>query len=139
MAFASDQVPCVRRGVRVHELSICQALIDEVAKIAASVDARTVGRITLEVGPLSGVEPELLARAFEVARTGTCAAEAELSIAVPDIVVRCSDCDATSPAQVNRLLCASCGGYRTRVLEGDGLKLRAVELDVPEAPPAALH
>jgi hydrogenase nickel incorporation protein HypA/HybF len=123
----------------VHELSVCQALIDEVAKIARSYDARAVGRITVEVGPLSGVEPGLLARAFEIARMGTCAAEAELSIAVPEIMVRCSECGASSRAQPNRLLCASCGGYRTSVLEGDELRLRRVELDVPEAHPAPVH
>lgn len=123
----------------MHELSICQALIDEVAKIAASREARAVGRITLEVGPLSGVEPELLARAFEIARVGTCAAEAELSIAVPEIMVQCNDCGASSRAQPSRLLCASCGGYHTRVLEGDELRLRAVELDVPEERPAPVH
>lgn len=123
----------------MHELSVCQALIDEVARIATSREARAVGRITLEVGPLSGVEPELLARAFEIARVGTCAAGAELAIAVPEILVHCSECGASSRAQANRLLCASCGGYRTRVLEGDELRLRAVELDVPDAPPAPLH
>ena len=123
----------------MHELSVCQALIDEVTKIATSREARAVGRITLEVGPLSGVEPELLARAFEVARAGTCAARAELSIAVPAIMVHCSDCGADSRAQPNRLLCASCGGFRTCVIEGDELRLRAVELDVPEEHAVAVH
>ncbi len=123
----------------MHELSICQALLEEVAKIAASHEARTVERITVEVGRLSGVEPELLARAFEIARAGTCAAGAELAITVPEIMVRCSDCGAASPAEPNRLLCAACGGYHTRVLEGDELRLRAVELDVPEAQAAAIH
>ena len=123
----------------MHELSVCQALIDEVVKIAAGHEARAVGRITVEVGPLCGVEPELLARAFEIARLGTCAAGAELSIAVPEIRVRCSDCGTASPARPNRLLCAACGGYRTQVVEGDELRLRAVELDVPEAHPAPVH
>lgn len=122
----------------MHELSVCQALIDEVARIVMSREARAVGRITLEVGPLSGVEPELLARAFEIARVGTCAADAELAIAVPEIKVQCSDCGASSRVEPNRLLCATCGGYRTRVLEGDELRLRAVELDVPEEP-APIH
>lgn len=123
----------------MHELSICQVLIDEVARIATHHDARAVGRITIEVGPLSGVEPELLARAFEIARIGTCAAEAQLSIAVPGIMVRCSDCGVSSHAEPNRLLCASCGGYRTQVLEGNELRLRGVELDVPEEQPSAVH
>ena len=123
----------------MHELSICQALLDEVARIATRHDARVVGRITIEVGPLSGVEPELLARAFEIARAGTCAAEAQLAIAVPGITVRCSDCGVSSRAEPNRLLCASCGGYRTQVLEGNELRLRGVELDVPEAQPSPVH
>ena len=42
-----------------------------------------IERIVLEVGPLSGVEPALLARAFEVARAGSCAAGAALSIETP--------------------------------------------------------
>jgi hydrogenase nickel incorporation protein HypA/HybF len=124
-------------GGGVHELSVCHALVDEVAKIATTHDARTVERISVEVGRLSGIEPELLARAFEIARLGTCAAQAELSITVLDIMVRCSDCGAASPAQPNRLLCAACGGYRTQVVEGDELRLRAVELEVPEAAGAA--
>jgi hydrogenase nickel incorporation protein HypA/HybF len=123
----------------VHELSVCQALLDEVAKIAASHDARAVERVTVEVGLLSGIEPALLASAFEIARAGTCAAQAELSIAVLEILVRCNDCGAASRAQPNRLLCAACGGYHTRVLEGDELRLRAVELDVPEARSSPIH
>ncbi|HXZ59442.1 MAG TPA: hydrogenase maturation nickel metallochaperone HypA [Steroidobacteraceae bacterium] len=123
----------------MHELSICQALLDEVAKLATSHAASGVERITLEVGPLSGVEPELLERAFEIARVGTCAARAELAITVPEIMVRCNDCGAASRAQPNRLLCAACGGYHTRVLEGDELRLRAVELDIPEARSSPIH
>lgn len=123
----------------MHELSVCQALLEEVAKIAATHEARTVERITVEVGRLSGVEPELLARAFEIARAGTCAAGAQLAITVPEIMVRCSDCGAASPAEPNRLLCAACGGYHTRVLAGDELRLRAVELDVPASGAAAIH
>jgi hydrogenase nickel incorporation protein HypA/HybF len=121
----------------VHELSVCQSLLDEVRKIATSHGAGAVERITLEIGPLSGVEPELLARAFEIARAGTCAARATLSLQVLEITVRCTECGASSRALPNRLLCGACGGYRTRVLEGDELRLRAIELDVPAARSAA--
>lgn len=121
----------------MHELSVCQSLLDEVTKIATSQGAGAVARITLEIGPLSGVEPELLARAFEIARAGTCAARATLSLQVLEIMVRCTECGASSRALPNRLLCAACGGYRTRVLEGDELRLRAIELDAPAARSAA--
>jgi hypothetical protein len=39
----------------MHELSVCQALIGQVEKVARENDARRVVAITIAVGPLSGV------------------------------------------------------------------------------------
>lgn len=117
----------------MHELSVCQALLEEVTGIARRHGARAVERISVEVGPLAGIEPGLLTSAFEIARRGTCAAEAELSVAMLEIRVRCADCGVVSAAQPNCLLCAACGGYRIRVQQGAELRLRKIELDVPQA------
>jgi hydrogenase nickel incorporation protein HypA/HybF len=112
----------------VHELSICQALLSQVTAIAREQGAQAIERIVVEVGPLSGVDGPLLARAFEVARFGSCAAEAVLSIDTPQVTVSCLSCGAQSHAAPNRLLCDACGGYRTRIIAGDELNLRRVEL-----------
>jgi hydrogenase nickel incorporation protein HypA/HybF len=128
-----DSVADAQEEFRVHELSVCQALLQEVAKVAVSRGACAVERITVEVGRLSGVEPELLARAFEVARLGTCASQAVLIVEALGITVSCTECGATSRVEPNRLVCAACSGYRTRIVEGDELRLRAIELQVPEA------
>ena len=48
--------------------------------MVAANDATEVSRIAVAVGPLSGVDASLLARAFEVARMGTIAAHAQLEI-----------------------------------------------------------
>jgi hydrogenase nickel incorporation protein HypA/HybF len=116
----------------VHELSVCQALLAQVTEIATDRGASVVQRITVEVGPLSGVEPALLASAFEIVRAGSCAAEATLSIQTMAVTIICMSCGAESQALPNRLLCAACGAYRTRVVGGDELRLRSVELGVPE-------
>jgi hydrogenase nickel incorporation protein HypA/HybF len=121
----------------VHELSVCQALLAQVVEIATDRGASAVSRITVEVGPLSGVEPGLLASAFEIVRAGSCAAGAILSIETTAITISCLICGAESQTAPNRLLCAACGGYRTRVVGGDELRLRGVELRVPEARPAS--
>jgi hydrogenase nickel incorporation protein HypA/HybF len=121
----------------VHELSVCQALLAQVIEIATDRGASAVSRITVEVGPLSGVEPGLLASAFEIVRAGSCAAGAILSIETTAITISCLICGAESQTAPNRLLCAACGGYRTRVVGGDELRLRGVELRVPEARPAS--
>ncbi len=121
----------------MHELSVCQALLSQVTEIAGDHQAVAVERILIEVGPLSGIEPELLARAFTIARAGTCAARAQLSIEATEVSVECLACGAHTPAAPSRLLCGCCGGYRTRVLTGDELRLRRVELRAPE--PRAAH
>ncbi len=116
----------------MHELSICQNLLVQVADIAAARGASSVARITLELGPLCGVEPTLLARAFEIARAGSCAAGAELSIEIVGVSVRCVLCGAETQVIPNRMLCGACGGYRTELISGDEMRLRGVELRLPE-------
>jgi hydrogenase nickel incorporation protein HypA/HybF len=117
----------------LHELSVCQALLAQVREIASGSGAAAVARIVIEVGPLSGIEPALLERAFAAMRAGSCAADAVLSIETPDVRIRCMTCDAQSQTSPNRLVCAVCGGFRTRIVAGDELRLRRVELNVPLA------
>lgn len=120
----------------MHELSVCQALLAQVTEIAMGRGASSVARINVEVGPLCGVEPALLASAFAVVRAGSCAAHATLSIAITAITISCLSCGAESRTRPNRLVCAECGGYRTRVVAGDELRLRRVELTRTEEAPA---
>ena len=118
----------------MHELSVCQAMMSQVEAIAARESARSVASITLRIGPLSGVVPELLQQAFTIARAGTLAEEAELITEVQPIRIRCLECDAESEAEPNRLLCAACGSYRAQVTSGDELLLASVELDLADNP-----
>ena len=85
--------------------------------------------IVVRISALSGVEPELLREAFPLAAAGTQADTAELRVESLPIRVRCTDCDAESDASPNRLLCAACGSFRTRLLSGDELLLASVELE----------
>lgn len=113
----------------MHELSVCLSLMQQVEQIARDSNATRVTRITLNIGPLSGVEPELLRHAYPLATAGTVAADAELVINTADVVVRCSQCDSETTVAPNKLLCGSCGDFRTRVVCGDELTLMRVELD----------
>jgi hydrogenase nickel incorporation protein HypA/HybF len=116
----------------MHELSICQSLLSQVAEIAGIHGANAVARVVIEVGPLSGVEPKLLAQAFAIARSGSCAAHAVLSIEKTAVMISCTACGAHSRTAPNRLVCGVCGGYRTRIIAGDELRLRRVELPITE-------
>lgn len=127
------------RDVFVHELSVVQALLREVDALAVAHGARAVRRITVQIGPLSGIDPGLLARAFESARAGGRAAHAELLFESMTVTVRCRDCGGESIVAPNRLLCGVCGGYRTTLITGDELFLRSVELEPCEPDATARH
>ena len=112
----------------MHEMSICQGLMDQVERIAAEQKASRVDSIVLSIGPLSGVEPELLNRAYEVARLHTVAEHAELEIETGPIVVECRSCGAKGEAEVNRLLCPSCSNWQVNLVQGDELLLLKLEV-----------
>ena len=114
----------------MHELAICQALITQVTDLATERSATSVSDIFVSVGPLSGVESALLQNAFPVAAAGTVADGAELHIDSLPVRVHCKDCDAESEVSANRLLCAQCGTWKTRLVSGDDLLLTRVELEI---------
>ena len=118
----------------MHELSVCLALIEQVERIAAERDANRVTRICLDLGPLSGVEAELLSRAYPLASAGSVADGAELVVNQAEIVIRCNECNAQTTVSPNRLLCGQCDSFRTQVVAGDELLLRSVELELTDSP-----
>lgn len=119
----------------MHELSVCLSLLDQVQSIARDHGATRVERIFLHIGPLSGVEGELLRNAYPLAAAGTLAEGAVLDIEPAPIRVYCTQCGAESDATPNRLLCAACGSHHTRLVSGDELLLARVELVIPDADP----
>lgn len=119
----------------MHELSICNALVAQVESIAAEHGATSVSRIVLQIGPLSGVEADLLRNAYPLAVAGTIAESAELELERSDVTVACSICGEETKARPNRLLCGTCGDFRTRVVSGDEMILRRVELGGTRADP----
>ena len=112
----------------MHEMSICQGLISQVEGFARENHANRVDLIVLSIGPLSGVEPELLRRAFTVARMETVAEEADLEIETGPVTVECRACGSSGEAQVNRLLCPSCGDWKVNLVQGDELLLMRLEV-----------
>lgn len=119
----------------MHEMSICQALMDQVERIAAEQGASRVDSIVLSIGPLSGVEPDLLIRAYEVARLKTIAESANLEIETGQIMVECRSCGASGEAQVNHLLCPSCGDWQVNLIQGDEMLLLRLEVSGISEPP----
>jgi len=112
----------------VHEYSIVRALLDRVEQEARAHGADSVVSIRLAIGTLSGVEPPLLASAFELARTGTCAEGATLELRTIDPRWVCRDCAREIPTG-DALRCSACGAP-ARLAAGDEMILERLEMEV---------
>jgi len=113
----------------MHELALCQALMSQVETIARDNQATRVIAITLGMGPLAGVEEQLLRNAYPVACAGTIADGAELVVESTPIRVKCAVCDQESDAGPNRLVCGHCDDWRTELISGDELLLIRLEME----------
>jgi hydrogenase nickel incorporation protein HypA/HybF len=118
----------------MHELAICQALIEQVERVARDNEARRVISIVVSVGPLSGIEPKLLEHAYPLAAAGTVAESATLVVETVAVRVRCRTCHAETGALANRLLCGACNDWQVDVTSGEEMLLKRVEIETAAAP-----
>lgn len=116
----------------MHEHSLVKSLLSQVSQLAAEHAADAVEEIVVAAGPLAGVEPLLLASAFEQLATDDLFRLARLTIDEPSLELGCQSCGTTFESDVFVFACPACGSQETRVICGDGLILRRVVLRLPQ-------
>jgi hydrogenase nickel incorporation protein HypA/HybF len=114
----------------MHELSIALSILDVAAEEAERQGGGRVAAIHLRLGPLSGVVPDALRSAYDLAREGSPLAAAELLIEEVPLVVYCPACSAeVAPPSVQQLCCPACGTPTPDVVRGRELEVVALEVE----------
>ncbi len=113
----------------MHEYSVVQALLERVDAEAEARGATAVNRVQLRIGPLAGVEIDLLESAWQLCRIHTPCEEADLEIVRVKTRWTCPLCRRVI-AIGGELRCDRCG-IPAQLTEGDELVLERVELEVP--------
>lgn len=113
----------------MHELSLCEDLLDQVTQLAERHQATKIVSITVKIGVLSGIEPLLLQTAFEINRAGTIAHDADLMLQQQAAIIACGHCGIESEVPANRLYCPLCESRETHLTAGSEMILERVELD----------
>jgi len=114
----------------VHEYSIVQALMEQVEAEAFAHHASRVGRVHLQIGELSGVDPELLKLAFETFRERSICQGAELTLRLVPASWVCRSC--ARPLHKNAVLrCEACG-QPGKLSQGDEIILDRLEMEVSD-------
>ncbi len=112
----------------MHELSLCNGMLEIIEKQAIESGFDRVRVVRLEVGALSCVETAALEFCFESVTRGSVAEGATLEIASVPGAAWCWDCAAVVPLARRGEACEGCGGFRLRVRDGE--QVRIVELEV---------
>ena len=92
----------------------------------------TVRSIRVQLGPLSGVEPLLLASAWERVRCDATLGEATLEVEEVPLEARCRTCHNEFQPVRFCFRCPRCGGTETDVVRGENVVLRSIVLDDAE-------
>jgi hydrogenase nickel incorporation protein HypA/HybF len=114
----------------MHELSLIEGLFDTLVEKAAAHKAREVTLVTIKVGPLAGVVPELLESAFDMYKKGTIAARARLIVEPLPFIVRCRACGAETSHETPVTACSACGSMDYAIIQGTEVYLDKLELEV---------
>ena len=113
----------------MHEYGLMAALMERVEQEAAAHGALAVHRVRVQIGELSGVEPELLDSAFAIVRAGTICDRAVLDIERVAARWECGRCHRPVNAG-EHLQCGVCGAPAV-LAAGDEILLGQIELEVP--------
>jgi len=114
----------------MHEYSLVEALIRRVEEEARRRQAIAVHGLSVRIGELAGVEPELFQTAYDTFRAGTLCEKATLTLTKIPARWSCPACQVAIPRGAV-LTCAACG-QPARLEEGsDALTLDAIDLEVP--------
>jgi hydrogenase nickel incorporation protein HypA/HybF len=116
----------------MHELSIAQALVEQIEAAATKEYAQRVVRVVITVGALSGVDPEALRSLFPLVAEDTVTAEAELVIESVKPRVRCRACGQEAPAETAFIRCALCSSRDVEIVAGRELHIKTVEFEIDE-------
>ncbi len=114
----------------MHELSIVQSLIEQVAsEVDLAGHTGRVRQLGLVIGRLSGVHCDSVRFAFEVLAPGTLVEGAEMHIAEPKAICRCHACSACSQIEGFVARCPVCESADVSVEGGRELMLQSIEIE----------
>ena len=110
----------------MHELSLTQSVVEICEQNAGG---RRVTAVVLEIGALSGVEPDAMAFCFEACTKETLLDGARLVIEKVEARALCDGCGREFAPLAYFDACPACGGFRIRIVAGEELRVKELEVE----------
>ncbi|MDQ6974946.1 MAG: hydrogenase maturation nickel metallochaperone HypA [Mariprofundaceae bacterium] len=113
----------------MHEISLCESIIETVCKEATLERFCRVKSIRLEIGRLSCVNPEAMFFAFNAVAKDTIADGAVLFIDAIPAKAWCKHCDADVEIMQRYDACPHCEYYPLEIKQGDAMRIKDMEVE----------
>ena len=114
----------------MHELSIVEALIDQVGQeLNRAGQQGRVLRLELNIGRLSGVNPDAVRFAFGLLSADTIVENAKIVIEEPRAVCHCHACNARTELDDLIFECPQCSSAEITIEGGRDMVLQSIEIE----------
>ena len=113
----------------MHEMSLCEGILQVLEDQAAAQQYHKVKTVWLEIGALAGVEITAMEFSFDVVCRGTLAEGSRLEIIQLPANAWCLQCDTTVEISERHQACPRCGGYQLHVSGGDEMRIKELEVE----------
>lgn len=113
----------------MHEMSLCEGVLQVLQDQASSVGFNRVKTVWLEIGDLAGVDAEAMRFGFDVVVKGSVADGAALEIINLPGRAWCMTCGHEVRVSQRFDPCPDCGGYQLQVTGGDELRIKELEVE----------
>ena len=113
----------------MHEMSIAEGVLQLIEDAARRDGFTRVRTIWIEIGQLSGVEPEALSFCFDAVTRGSLAEGAGVEIIHVPGKGHCIECGRDTELQVVYDACTHCGSAPVQVTGGTEMRVKELEVD----------
>lgn len=109
----------------MHELSICNSIVDIVTKHA---EERPVRSVHVRVGALRQIVPDTLVYCWSLVSKDTVLDGSQLQVESIPARIQCSECDHTTTLTAPVLRCESCDSQAVTLVTGEEFLITSLEL-----------
>lgn len=113
----------------MHELSLVSAVIESLDDMILKEGWHGINRVTLKIGSMRQVVPDVMKFAFEVSIKGTPIEGAKLVIIPVPVRFKCHKCGGIWGEEDLGYLCPHCGGIDVEMEQGMEMLLDSLEVE----------
>jgi hydrogenase nickel incorporation protein HypA/HybF len=113
----------------MHEFSIAVSIINIVENNALKNNAKEIISVDIEVGEVSGVDPDALALALESAVTDTKLEKSIINLITIASLAKCLKCSHEFKPDDIFSPCPFCGDYQHEIMKGKELNVRSINIE----------